>query len=197
MNATKLNKNFFVRPTITVAKELLGKLLIRRENNKITACRITEVEAYIGEDDLACHASKGRTPRSETLYHQPGTAYVYLIYGMYYLLNVVTEKENFPAAVLLRACEPIGKNLSENSLVGPGRLCRTLNITKEIHGQDLTKSDKLWFADDGYNIPESKICSTPRIGVDYAKHCANYPWRFFTKDSEAVSKTPKIKNRKS
>ena len=108
MIARKLTKSFFEQPTLKVAENLLGKfLVVQRDDDKRVAGKIVETEAYIGEDDLACHASKGRTNRSEILYRKAGTVYVYLVYGMYYCLNIVTEHENFPSAVLLRAVEPI------------------------------------------------------------------------------------------
>ena len=107
MIARKLTKSFFEQPTLKVAENLLGKFLIVQRDGKRVAGKIVETEAYIGEDDLACHASKGRTNRSEILYRKAGTVYVYLVYGMYYCLNIVTERENFPSAVLIRAIEPI------------------------------------------------------------------------------------------
>lgn len=179
----RLGRSFFARPTLTVAKDLLGKLIIRRIGQRVLVCRITETEAYRGEDDLACHASRGRTLRTEPLYGIPGTAYVYLIYGMYHCFNVVTERKDFPSAVLIRGCIPVtddGEDEQSRTLIGPGRLCRELEITRDQNGIDLTKNQTLWLADDGRRVRPREIERTPRIGVDYAKHCAAYPWRFVT-----------------
>src|SRR5690348_6500444 len=122
-----LPRDFYARPTLTVARELLGQILVHGEKR----VRIVETEAYIGPEDLACHAARGRsTPRNEVMYGEPGHAYVYFIYGMYYWLNVVTEREGFPAAVLIRAGDPGAK--------GPGVLCRELGLTREHNGLDLT-----------------------------------------------------------
>ncbi len=188
MNLKPLKRKFFARNTEQVARELLGKIIVRQINKQKIMARITEVEMYRGENDLACHASRGRTPRTETLYGEPGYAYVYLIYGMYYCFNIVTEVKDFPSAVLLRACEPVSKGFDELSLVGPGRLCRELKITKELHNEDISKSKKLWVADDDFVVTKKEILSSPRIGVDYAKHCTSWPWRFYLKNSKAVSK---------
>jgi len=179
----RLRRSFFARPTLTIAKDLLGKLIIRKIGRHFLVCRITETEAYRGEDDLACHASRGRTQRTEPLYGIPGTAYVYLIYGMYHCFNIVTERKEFPSAVLIRGCIPVTKDGDDErnrTLTGPGRLCRELQITKTQNGVDLTTDKKLWIADDGRRIRPEEIQKTPRIGVDYAKHCATYPWRFVT-----------------
>jgi DNA-3-methyladenine glycosylase len=178
MNVRRLPQSFYARPTLTVARDLLGKLLIRRTDGGMSSVRITEVEAYRGEDDLACHASRGRTPRTETLYARPGTAYVYLIYGMYHCLNVVTERADFPAAVLLRGAEPIDEELPSAAYHGPGRLCRSLNITRAENGLNLTRSRDLFFADDGARVPPHAVARTPRIGVEYAGAAAAWPWRF-------------------
>lgn len=203
----RLPRSFFARPTLDVAPELLGKLLLRRCHGKTVAGRITEVEAYRGEDDRACHASRGRTPRTEMLYARPGTAYVYLIYGMYHCLNVVTEQEGLPAAVLIRSCAPpdddgvasrkqAARKTStlhspRTSMVGPGRLCRALAISRVHNGLDLTNNDDLWIADDGYRVPPRDIATSPRIGIDYAGACAAWPWRFFLSDRVHVSPAPR------
>lgn len=180
---------FFAKPTLRVARGLLGKYLVRRVGRTMLSGKITEVEAYIGSDDLACHASKGRTKRSEVLYKKPGTLYVYLIYGMYWCLNIVTERENYPAAVLIRAVEPtegvriMMKNRARNNRVlnvladGPGKLCQAFGITGALNGKMLGL-DALYIEHRGKRIPRSRILALPRVGVDYAKHCAKYPWRF-------------------
>ena len=127
------------------------------------AGRIVEVEAYVGPHDLACHASKGRTLRTQVLFGPPGISYVYMIYGMYYCLNVVTEETEFPAAVLIRAVEVEGQLID-----GPGRLCRAFSIDRSLNCIDMTARRHLWFEDRGTKIPRGKIGAFPRIGVSYA-----------------------------
>ena len=151
-----------------VAKDLLGKYLVRKVGRKIFKEKVTEVEAYIGPHDLASHSSKGRTPRTEIMFREAGTMYVYFIYGMYFMLNIVTEEEDYPAAILIRGTE---------NLKGPGVLTRELNITKELNGKLLGRKSGLWFEDHGEKTPTLKsgsrsksvgIKSSPRIGVNYA-----------------------------
>lgn len=154
---------------------MLGCFLIRKIGRKVIRAKITEVEAYIGEDDLACHASKGRTKRTETMYGEPGYAYVYLIYGMYHCLNIVTEEKDFPAAILIRAVEIAGVPMKETN--GPGKLCRELRIDRKLNGFDITQGEKLWI-ESGAKIASKNIRAEKRIGIDYAKHCKDYPWRF-------------------
>ena len=168
-----LSQIYFSRPTLTVARSLVGKYLVRSINGQETAGRIIEVEAYVGPQDKACHASKGRTPRTDVLFGLPGTSYVYLIYGMYYCLNVVTEREEFPAAVLIRAIEVDGVLID-----GPGRLCRALQIDRGLNRVDLTARESLWFEDRGGRILREQVAALPRIGVDYAGAWAKKPWRF-------------------
>ena len=163
----KLAREFFTRDVLTVAPELLGKILVCRTGNEIRRFRITETEAYRGVDDLACHASKGRTARTEAMFHEGGTVYVYLIYGMYWMLNIVTGCENEPQAVLIRGFE---------GLYGPGRLTRKLQIDKSFYDEDLTVSPRIWVEDDGFQ-PSYKIGS--RIGVEYAGEWKDKPWRFY------------------
>jgi DNA-3-methyladenine glycosylase len=130
-----LPRTFFNRPTLAVARSLVGKYLVRENGNGTVAGRIIEVEAYVGSQDKACHASKGRTARTEVLFGPPGISYVYLIYGMYHMLNVVTERVEFPAAVLIRAIEVDGKLID-----GPGKLCRELGIDRLLHRHDTGKT---------------------------------------------------------
>jgi DNA-3-methyladenine glycosylase len=137
------------------------------------AGKIVEVEAYVGPQDKACHASKGRTPRTEVLFGQPGVAYVYLIYGMYHCLNVVTEREEFPSAILIRAIEIDGELID-----GPGRLCRALQIDRCLNRVDLTTCKSLWFEDRGILVERGDVGAHPRVGVDYAGEWAKKPWRF-------------------
>lgn len=144
--------------------------------------RIVEVEAYVGEKDRACHASRGRTPRTEVMFGPAGHAYVYLIYGMYHCLNIVTEPEGFAAAVLIRAIEPLEG--IDGSATGPGRLCRAMKIDRRHNGIDMTGG--LLFVEMG--VPAQRIVRTPRVGVEYAEGWARKPWRFYVADSPFVSK---------
>ncbi len=154
-----LNQRFFDRDTKIVAKELLGKFIVRKIEGREISAMITETEAYDGPNDLASHASKGRTKRTEVMFGHPGYFYIYLCYGMYYMLNVVTGKKDYPAAVLIRGI--IGKN-------GPGKLTKFLKIDKRFNFKITAKKSNLWFEDRGVRIQKNKIISTPRIGVDYA-----------------------------
>ena len=168
-----LPRTYFDRATLTVARSLLGKYLVRKNGKGTIAGRIIEVEAYVGPHDQACHASKGRTARTDVLFGPPGISYVYLIYGMYHCLNVVTEKTEFPAAVLIRAIEIDGVLID-----GPGRLCRELDIDLALNRFDLTTGKRLWFEDRGETIRRGMLGTFPRIGVDYAGTWAQKPWRF-------------------
>lgn len=199
----QLKRTFFARDTHIVAKDLLGKLLVRRWRGQLLTGRINEVESYVGENDLACHAAKGRTKRTEVMFGEAGHAYVYLVYGMYHCLNVVTQEPGFPAAVLVRGLMslsvlPVKTNELENNSIpfsastqrmgevnagktalnGPGKLCRAMHISRAQNSEDLTISHKLWLADDGYKTREKSILTTPRIGVDYAGKDALLPWRY-------------------
>ncbi len=168
-----LTQAYFSRPTLMVARSLIGKYLVRESDKGTCAGKIIEVEAYVGSEDKACHASKGRTARTEVMFGPAGMAYVYLIYGMYHMLNVVTEPAEFPAAVLIRAIEVDGMLID-----GPGKLCRELRIDRSLHQLDMTQGRSLWFEDRGTKVPTSKIGTFPRIGVDYAGEWAKKPWRF-------------------
>lgn len=177
MKFKKLSNKFFQRSTLKVASDLIGKLIIRRQRNKIKIVRILETEAYIGEKDLACHASKGKTKRNFPMYEKGGTFYVYLVYGMHWMFNVVTENRNFPAAVLIRVGE-IADNSRPKILNGPARLTKELNINKRFSGK---KADRdLFFAQE---LPAKKYQTKTarRVGVEYAGQCAQYPWRFILK----------------
>ncbi|MBN2805721.1 MAG: DNA-3-methyladenine glycosylase [Prolixibacteraceae bacterium] len=163
----RLNTKFFQRDVLEVAPQLIGKTLVRQfAHGQHVRFMITETEAYRGEEDLACHAAKGRTSRTEVMYHRGGKIYVYLIYGQYWLLNFVTGEADFPAAVLIRSLE---------NITGPGRVGRALQLNRTFYGEDLTLSDRIWVEDDGY-LPE--IETSARIGVDYAGDWASLPWRF-------------------
>lgn len=180
----KLPRSFYDRDTIIVAKELLGKYLVHHDNRIVRIGKIVEVEAYLGPHDLASHSAKGLTERTKVMFGPPGFAYVYLVYGMYYCMNVVTEKEGHGSAVLLRALEPI-QNIDKRSQ-GPGLLCQAMGIDKRLHGYDLL-SPRFYIASQ--DIDESiQIIKKPRIGVDYAGRWAGRHLRFYIKNNRYVSK---------
>jgi DNA-3-methyladenine glycosylase len=168
-----LPRIYFNRPTVKVARALIGKYLVRSIDGRMLAGKIIEVEAYVGPQDKACHASKGRTQRTDVMFGPGGVAYVYLIYGMYHCLNVVTEREEFPSAVLIRAIEIDGELID-----GPGRLCRALQIDRSLNRVDLTTGESLWFEDRGVLVKKGDVGTHPRIGVDYAGKWAEKRWRF-------------------
>ncbi len=171
-----LGRNSYNKNTIKVAQDLLGCFLVRKIGNKLIRALITETEAYHGENDLACHASRGKTPRTEVMYGQSGHAYIYLIYGMYHCLNIVTERKNFPAAVLIRGVKIDGVDYKKTN--GPGKLCRELGIDRKLNGLDLTKKEKLWVEKPKKKISSKSIKKSPRVGIDYAGKCKKYLWRF-------------------
>lgn len=176
-----LNRDFYNRNTLDVAKDLLGNKLCRKINGQVLSGIIVETEAYT-QNDPACHAYRGKTPRAATLFKKSGIAYVYFTYGMHHCFNVVTEEEEIAGAVLIRALEPIAPLVNTN---GPAKLCREMNITKELNEIDLTcKTSCLWI-EEGIKIPKNKIHTTTRIGI---KQAADYPWRFYVKDNMFVSK---------
>lgn len=160
---------FFTRPALRVARDLIGKHLIVSRGKKCNAYLITETEAYVGPHDKGCHAYKGRTKRTETLYREPGILYVYLVYGMHHMLNVVTDRNDYPAAVLIRGVENIS---------GPGRLTKRLGITMKLNGKPAGKENNVWFEDRGTSVPKKRIRVTPRIGIDYAEEWKDKPFRF-------------------
>ncbi|NKB80800.1 MAG: DNA-3-methyladenine glycosylase [Nitrospirales bacterium] len=179
-----LPQSFFHRPTLHVAKDLLGKYLIREGEHHACVVRIVDVEAYVGPEDRACHASKGRTKRTEVLFGPPGMTYVYLIYGMYHCFNLVTERIDFPAAVLIRGIEVDGPGVPSDRvrINGPGRVSRHLNIDRTLNAWDATLGQALWIEDRGERIPPRQIQALPRIGIDYAGTWAAKPWRFCLPD---------------
>lgn len=204
----RLCREFYLQDTIEAAKALLGKCLVRRLEGELLAVRITETEGYIGRCDRACHAyNYRRTARTDTLFRQGGTAYIYFIYGMYHCLNFVTEPEGEPAAVLIRAAEPLtgtdtirrlrfgDKPLTayrqKNFLNGPGKLCKGLSLTREQNGLDLVTGEELFVCDSpedlGLPAPaphKERMRCGPRIGVDYAGEAKDYPWRFWLEKEE-------------
>ncbi len=163
---------FFNRPTVEVARDLLGKFLVRRlPDGTEQAYRITETEAYDGPLDLACHASKGRTPRTEVMYGEAGHFYVYFCYGIHWLLNIVTGPKEFPSAVLIRGVKGIS---------GPARVTKALQLDRSFYGKAATPDSGLWFEDRGEKVDQ--ILATPRIGVDYAGEWAKKEWRFLLEE---------------
>lgn len=191
----KLSREFYARDTLEVARDLLGCLLVRELDGERLVGRITETEAYIGRCDKACHAyGYKRTPRTETLFARPGTAYLYLIYGMYTCLNFVTEPEGEPAAVLIRGMEAVegadtiarlrfGREFAQlnayqrkNFLNGPGKVCKGLSLDRAMNGHDLLQPPLYVLPRDG-KIQE--IHCGPRVGIDYAEEAKDFPWRFW------------------
>ena len=176
----KLPRSFYDRDTIAVARELLGKYLVRGER----VGRIVEVEAYLGPHDLAAHSARGLTERTKVMFGPPGHAYVYFIYGMYHCMNVVTEREGHASAVLLRAIEPV-RNVGGRTR-GPGLLCRALHIDRRLNAHDLL-SDDFYIAAPPKAGPFA-IVKRPRVGVDYARHWAKRHLRFYIKGNPFVSR---------
>ncbi len=180
----KLPRTFYDQDTISVARGLLGKQLVHIVDGVEYVGKIVETEAYLGEHDLAAHSSKGRTRRTEIMFGPPGYAYVYLIYGIYNCMNIVTERAGHASAVLLRAVEPV-KNL-EGRTQGPGLLGRALKIDRALNGHDLLSDD--FFIAEANAAEKISIVKRPRIGVDYAKHWAKRHLRFYIKGNAFISK---------
>lgn len=203
--ADRLTREFFTRDGITVARELLGKILVHETSLGTVRGIITETESYMGEEDKASHTYGGkRTERTEPMYHKGGTSYVYLIYGMYCCMNIAAMTEGIPQAALLRSVVPAdaesekrmyalrmagrkkqkdGKEAAPEGLKkhladGPGRMCIAMNITKADNDIDLVES-QAFYVTEGVPVPSGQICTGKRIGVDYAEEAAEYPWRFF------------------
>jgi DNA-3-methyladenine glycosylase len=192
----RLPRSFYARPALEVASDLLGKVLVRRLGRKKLAGKIVETEAYAGPHDLACHASKGHTQRTSVMFGPPGHAYVYMIYGFYFCLNVVVEPVGYPAAVLIRAVEPLenvdlmrrlrGNPQKETNIAsGPGKLCIAMSVDKALNGADLL-GNVIWLEDRSF-APE-RISASPRVGVDYAGEYKDKPWRFFAEKNPHVSR---------
>ena len=191
----KLPRSFYEQSTIVVAKQLLGKYLVRRHVDGITVGRVVETEAYIGPKDLACHAARGRTQRTEVMFGPAGHAYVYFIYGVHYMLNLVTERADHPAAVLIRALEPIegielmehrrGTENRRNLCSGPGKLCRAFAIDRSLNAADLC-GDIIYIEDRGEPMP--KFIARPRVGVDYAGKWKDKRFRFLIRGNHFISR---------
>jgi len=184
-----LPRDFFARPTLQVARELLGARLVHIDHGQRLSGWISETEAYIGETDLGCHARAGRTPRTQVMYGPPGHAYVYFTYGMHWCLNFVTEAEGFPAAVLIRAiqpCEGVDVIASRRApqpptrwTDGPGKLCQALGIDRQHNGLDLCAPESELFIETGLQIPPETVTISPRVGLtNVPEPWRSMPWRF-------------------
>ena len=193
----RLKKDFYRRDGLTVAKDLLGKILVRKINGQKIKAKIVETEAYIGPEDKACHAyDNKRTKRTKTMFAPGGVAYVYLIYGMYNCFNVVANK-NKPEAVLIRAVEPLShlslikknRDIKSNKTIdltnGPGKLAQALEIDCSLDGYDLITGEKLYIID---NDEELEIENDKRINIDYAEEYKDRPWRFYIAGNSFISK---------
>ena len=190
--APRLERQFFNRPTLQVARELLGARLVRLEGDERTAGIIVETEAYIGEEDLGCHASAGYTPRTQVMYGPPGHAYVYFTYGMHWMLNFVAEAESLPAAVLIRGIVPtegiariasrrVGRP-AEQWTNGPGKICQAFSINRMQNGADLCAPEAELFVEYGVNISDSSVTNSPRVGLNSVPEpWKSVPWRYVAK----------------
>jgi len=193
-----ITRDFYQQATLCVARSLLGKKLIRQHGRKQLAGLIVETEAYIGENDSACHASKGKTERTAIMFGRAGHAYVYLVYGMHYMFNIVTEAEGHPSAILIRAIQPLNhidilqkhRNIDNERLLtnGPAKLCQAYNIDKRLNNLDLCQGKKLWIEE--HELTEKcQIISSPRIGIDYAEEKdRNAHWRFTIENNPFLSR---------
>ena len=186
-------RDFYNRPTLTVARELIGARLVRILDSAKLVGLITETEAYISEKDLACHAKAGLTPRTRVMYGEPGYAYVYFTYGNHWMLNVVTEKEGFPAAVLIRAIQPIDgmeimlERRSGRDTFGPGKICQAMGIKKSENGADLTGTASGVWIEAGVQVPNSLVTKSPRVGLNNTPEpWLSKPWRFLVKGWKIV-----------
>ncbi len=183
-----LGPEFFDRPPLIVARELIGKFLIRTMDGAAVAHMIVETEAYDGEKDLACHARNGMTKRNAPMFEEPSTIYVYFTYGMHWMLNVVCREKEYPAAVLIRGVEAI---------TGPARLTKALGIDKMLNAKKLSRAAGLWIEERGITVPQKLIKRTPRIGVGYAGQWAKKPWRFILDTKRASARVKAAQRGKS
>lgn len=195
---TSLSRDFFARDTLLVARDLLGQVLVRVLDSERLSGRIVEVEAYIGEDDLASHARFGRTPRNEAMYGPPGHAYVYQIYGLHHCLNIVTGPEGFPAAVLIRALEPLEgpermqerRGVADPVLLtsGPARLCQAMGIDRRMDKADICAPNAVLFVEAGTPVYDEQVATGPRVGVQGDLRARTVPWRFYVRGHPCVSR---------
>lgn len=210
----RLGRGFFAHDTLAVARDLLGRRLVRILDGDRLSGRVVEVEAYVGEEDQACHASCGPTERNAPMYGPPGHAYVYLIYGVHHCFNIVTEIEGYPAAVLIRALEPLegldemrarrwpesfdrlgtggveGRHNRPDAQLtsGPGRLCQALGIDRRLDGSDLCAPNAQLFVESGEPVPDDHAATGPRIGVRGDEAALSVPWRFYLRGNRHVSR---------
>ena len=200
----RLERAFFEAEPVQVAKELLGKLIVRNDSGTTMAAKIVECEAYLGDGDKAAHFNGNKvTERTKVVYGHGGFAYIYLIYGMYNCFNIVTGKSGEAGAVLIRAAEPIAgiqcmhrnrfgshevasRNL-RNLTNGPGKLCMAMNIDRRFYGEDLVESNELFIA-EGEKIEKENIIEAKRVNIDYAQEAADFLYRFYIRDNKFVSK---------
>jgi DNA-3-methyladenine glycosylase len=183
-----LPREFYNRPTLTVARELIGARLVRILDGVKLAGLITETEAYVSQKDLACHARAGRTARTAVMFEEPGHAYVYFTYGNHWMLNVVAERIGFPAAVLIRAIQPVEgvdimlERRNGRDTFGPGKLCQAMGITKSENGVDLTETSGSLWIEAGLKVPNSLVTKGPRVGLNNTPEpWLSKPWRFLVK----------------
>jgi DNA-3-methyladenine glycosylase len=188
---SRLPRAFYARDTRVVARALIGKIVARRAGGRVVRGRIVETEAYDGPKDAASHAFRGQTARNAPMFGAPGHAYVYLVYGVWNCLNVVTREPGHPSAVLIRALDFAGLEPDRHARdgAGPGKLCAALAIDRALTGADLVGGDAIWLEDDGTVPPRGQVARGPRIGVDYAGAWAARPWRFWWKGNHAVSRS--------
>lgn len=198
---SKLSDHFFQNTdVVSISRDLLGKFLVTNFDDQLTAGRIVETEAYRGPDDKACHAHLNRfTNRTKVMFEAGGVAYIYLCYGIHHLFNVVTAQKGMPHAVLIRAIEPTDgielmqqrrkmNTIKPQLTAGPGVMSKALGISKSYTGISLTHPDSpIWIEDRQLPVDPENICSGPRIGIDYAEECKDWPWRFWIKNNKWVS----------
>lgn len=193
----RLARDFYARETLTVARDLLGQRLVRLVRGQELAGRIVEVEAYIGQGDAACHASRGRTARNAVMFGPPGVAYVYFVYGMHHCVNAVTEPAGRAAAVLIRAIEPlVGLDVMRRNRMGrtgveltngPAKLCYALEIERDLNGADLVSGQALWIERDR-PVPDADVARGPRVGVRGDERALTAPWRLWVREHPYVSR---------
>lgn len=184
--AVKLGRRFYARSALVVARSLLGQTLVVQREASVRKGRIVETEAYVGEHDLACHASRGRTARTEVMFGPAGHAYVFLVYGMHHCFNVVVDRPGVGAAVLVRAVEPLEGLAPGVRTDGPGRLCRVLGI--DLSHNALALDGRALWLERGVAVPAREVARGPRIGVEYAGAWASKPYRFWVRGSRWVSR---------
>jgi DNA-3-methyladenine glycosylase len=206
-SAAHLDRSFFARPTLEVARAVLGMRLVRLENGQRLSGIITEAEAYIGESDLGCHAHAGRTPRTQVMYGPPGHAYVYFTYGMHWMLNFVTEREGFPAAVLIRAIHPLegletiaARRAPQPPPLwtdGPAKITKALNIHRLHNGLDISDPQSELFVEIGESIPDQNVTNSPRVGLNSVPEpWKSMPWRFRVQEHFTTEYTENTEKKK-